>query len=77
MNSTVATSAAPIGRPGWPDFACSTASIASARMALAMALCATAELAAGCSRRTGGATAAVGEAFALMEKACLRGLDSM
>jgi hypothetical protein len=28
-----------------------------------------AELAAGCSRRRGGATAAVGEAFALMEKA--------
>ena len=39
MNSTVATSAAPIGSPGWPDFACSTASMASARMALAMRSC--------------------------------------
>src|SRR4051794_9221576 len=29
-------SAAPMGSPGWPDFACSTASIASARMAFAM-----------------------------------------
>jgi hypothetical protein len=36
VNSTVAMSAAPIGRPGWPDFACSTASMASARIALAM-----------------------------------------
>jgi len=27
----------PIGMPGWPDFAASTASIASARMALASA----------------------------------------
>src|SRR6516164_3970875 len=26
----------PIGMPGWPDFACSTASIANARIALAM-----------------------------------------
>jgi hypothetical protein len=34
-------------------------------------------LAAACSRRAVGATAAVGEAFALMEMACLRGLDSM
>ena len=39
VNSTVAMSAAPIGRPGWPDFACSTASMASARMALAMRSC--------------------------------------
>ena len=36
MNSTVAMSAMPIGMPGWPDFACSTASIASARSAFAM-----------------------------------------
>ena len=35
VNSTVAMSAMPIGRPGWPDFAFSTASIASARTALA------------------------------------------
>ncbi len=39
MNSTVAMSAAPIGRPGWPDLACSTASMARARMALAMRSC--------------------------------------
>ena len=36
MNSTVATSAMPIGMPGWPDLACSTASIASARSAFAI-----------------------------------------
>ena len=42
MNSTVATSAMPMGMPGWPDLAFSTASMASARMALAMSLCATA-----------------------------------
>ena len=35
MNSTVATSAAPIGRPGWPDLACSTASMARTRTAFA------------------------------------------
>ena len=35
VNSTVATSAMPIGMPGWPEFAASTASIDSARMALA------------------------------------------
>src|SRR3546814_9969645 len=35
-NSTVATSAMPIGMPGWPELACCTASIASARIALAM-----------------------------------------
>ncbi len=39
VNSTVATSAAPIGRPGWPDFACSTASMARARIAFAMRSC--------------------------------------
>ncbi len=39
VNRTVAMSAAPIGRPGWPDFACSTASIASARIALAIRSC--------------------------------------
>ena len=38
---------------------------------------ATAELAAACSRRAVGATAAVDEAFALMEMACLCGVDSM
>ena len=32
-------SAAPMGRPGWPDLACSTASMASARMAFAMRSC--------------------------------------
>src|SRR5262245_42285067 len=32
-------SATPIGMPGCPDFACSTASMASARMALAMRWC--------------------------------------
>ena len=36
VHSTVAASAMPIGMPGWPDFAASTASIASARMASAM-----------------------------------------
>src|SRR6266496_122501 len=36
VNSTVAMSAIPIGMPGWPDLACSTASIASARSAFAM-----------------------------------------
>ena len=36
VNSTVATSAMPIGMPGWPEFAFSTASIASARIALAI-----------------------------------------
>jgi hypothetical protein len=46
-------------------------------MALAMLVWATAEAAAACSRRTVGATVAVGEAFGLMEKACLRGVDSM
>ncbi len=35
-HSAVAASAMPIGRPGWPDFAFSTASMASARMASAM-----------------------------------------
>src|SRR5215469_12860230 len=34
-NRTVAASAIPIGRPGWPHFAASTASMASARSALA------------------------------------------
>ncbi len=69
MNSTVATSAMPMGMPGWPDFAFSTASMASARMALAMA----AALAAVGAGRPLGATAAVDETFAVMEKACLRG----
>ncbi len=36
VNSTVAMSAAPSGRPGWPELAFSTASMASARMALAI-----------------------------------------
>jgi hypothetical protein len=36
VNSTVAMSAAPIGMPGWPEFAACTASMESARMALAM-----------------------------------------
>ena len=36
MNSTVATSAMPIGMPGWPESAFCTASMASARMAFAM-----------------------------------------
>ena len=36
MNSTVATSAMPMGMPGWPDLAASTPSIASPRMAFAM-----------------------------------------
>ena len=39
VKSTVATSAMPIGMPGWPEFAFSTASIASARMALAISRC--------------------------------------
>src|SRR5215218_4849834 len=39
VNSAVAMSAAPIGRPGWPDFACSTASMASARIAFAIRSC--------------------------------------
>src|SRR6218665_1803979 len=37
-NSTVATSAMPMGMPGWPEFAFCTASIARARRALAMSL---------------------------------------
>ena len=37
VHSTVATSAMPMGMPGWPDLAFSTASMASARMALARA----------------------------------------
>ena len=69
MNSTVATSAAPIGRPGWPDLACSTASIAKARMALAIWAGATAEAAADAT--------AVEDAFTFMEKAFFVGLDSM
>ena len=36
MNSTVATSAMPMGMPGWPESAFCTASMASALMALAM-----------------------------------------
>ena len=36
LNRTVATSAMPIGMPGWPELAFCTASMASARMALAM-----------------------------------------
>src|SRR5690606_33769563 len=38
VKSTVATSAMPIGMPGCPDLAFSTASMASARMALAISL---------------------------------------
>ena len=34
----------PIGIPGWPDFAFSTASIASARMAFAISACETPRL---------------------------------
>ena len=75
VNSTVATSAAPMGRPGWPDFACSTASIASARMALARSVGAGDALTA--PWRSSCATAAVDEAGAFMEKAYLRGVDSM
>src|SRR5262249_19700586 len=41
--STVATSAMPMGMPGCPDLACSTASIARARMALAISAWATAD----------------------------------
>src|SRR3546814_1456369 len=37
-NRTTAASAMPIGMPGWPEAAASTASMASARMALARAL---------------------------------------
>jgi hypothetical protein len=36
VNSTVATSAIPIGMPGWPDLAFSTASAARKRTAFAM-----------------------------------------
>jgi hypothetical protein len=46
-------------------------------MALAISVWLTAGTVAACSRRAVGATAAVDEAFGLMEKACLRGLDSM
>ena len=35
-NSTVATSAMPIGMPGWPDFAACTASMERKRMASAI-----------------------------------------
>src|SRR5690606_6918425 len=41
---TVAMSAAPRGRPGWPDLACSTASMLRARMALARRACSTGEV---------------------------------
>src|SRR4029077_4785351 len=37
--STVGTSAAPIGSPGWAGFGCLPPSIASARMAFAMRSC--------------------------------------
>jgi hypothetical protein len=57
----------PIGMPGWPDLACSTASIANTRIALAMLAWVMVGAATGCSRRSGGAAAAVGEAFALMK----------
>jgi hypothetical protein len=46
-------------------------------MALAMLAGDTAGAAAGCAGRVWGATAAVGEALALMENACLLGLDTM
>jgi hypothetical protein len=36
VKSTLAASAIPIGMPGWPDFARSTASIDRARIAFAM-----------------------------------------
>src|SRR5690606_9248069 len=36
---TVATSAIPIGMPGWPELAACTASMESARIAFAMSLC--------------------------------------
>ena len=39
MNSTVAMSAAPIGRPGWPELAFSTASMERKRIALAIRSC--------------------------------------
>ena len=39
VNSTVAMSAVPIGRPGWPEFAFSTASMERKRMALAIRSC--------------------------------------
>jgi hypothetical protein len=38
-NRTVAMSAVPIGIPGWPDFAFSTASMASERIAFASLSC--------------------------------------
>src|SRR5262245_9112328 len=56
----------PIGIPGCPDLACSTASMARARIALAMLAWAMAGAAGACSRRSGGTAAAVEEAFALM-----------
>jgi hypothetical protein len=46
-------------------------------MALAMPAWETADVAAGGSWRAAGVTAAVDEAFGVMEKACLLGLDSM
>src|ERR1051325_11533998 len=39
LNKTVAISAAPMGKTGGPGFACSTASMASARIAFAMRSC--------------------------------------
>src|SRR4051812_3335544 len=72
VNSTVAMSAAPIGRPGWPDFACSTASMASARMAFAMRSCSArdnvmARLSA-LVRGNGATAAAAANAFAFIVK---------
>src|SRR6188768_2326078 len=39
VNSTVAMSAAPIGNPGWPELAFSTASMDRKRMAFAIRSC--------------------------------------
>src|SRR5262245_62113547 len=67
-------SAAPMGRPGWPLLACSTASMASARMALAMRSCWARDTIRRSSAlvRDNGATAAAAKAFAFISTSPVR-----
>src|SRR5439155_23114503 len=55
----MATSAIPIGMPGWPELAACTASIASARMALASSATSGAGLVVGVDARVGTVSGAV------------------
>jgi hypothetical protein len=65
VNNTVATSAMPMGSPGCPDFAFSTASIASARMAFAIRSC--------CARAIGMCGSALFSADRIIAGAAARG----